>query len=179
MKRRRPGVNLLVFIQFTEWPGNTTIEQATDMRATASDSDDHNGSESDHYRPNLSDEGLVPARDAVIRNQYGEMVPTKAAVEVPLTIKIADEEIVTLMTLGTMPEKLVLGYLRNQRLVDATKTAVAHYYDVIARAAQRRHFRHQGIDIFCQNRGSGTFINHPLQIPIQPRRLIPEHLIRI
>ncbi|MFT5113546.1 MAG: FdhD protein [Parasphingorhabdus sp.] len=36
----------------------------------------------------------------------------------PLTIRIGEEEIVTLMTLGTRPELLVLGYLRNQRLID-------------------------------------------------------------
>lgn len=38
--------------------------------------------------------------------------------EVPLTIKIDDDEIVTLMTLGTHPEELALGYLRNQRLIE-------------------------------------------------------------
>ena len=39
--------------------------------------------------------------------------------EVPLTIKVDGDELVTLMTLGTHPEKLVLGYLRNQTLFES------------------------------------------------------------
>lgn len=38
--------------------------------------------------------------------------------ERPLTILIDGRELVTLMTLGASPELLVLGYLRNQRLID-------------------------------------------------------------
>ena len=38
--------------------------------------------------------------------------------ESPLTLKVNDREIVTLMTLGTHPEELALGYLRNQRLLE-------------------------------------------------------------
>ncbi len=38
--------------------------------------------------------------------------------EHPLTIYLNKQEIVTLMTLGVAPEALVLGYLRNQRLID-------------------------------------------------------------
>jgi FdhD protein len=38
--------------------------------------------------------------------------------ESPLTIKVDGREIVTLMTLGTHPEELALGYLRNQRLLE-------------------------------------------------------------
>ena len=68
--------------------------------------------------PEISNSGLNPARPAKVMNQLGEVSMTQAAVELPLTIKVADQEIVTLMTLGTVPEKLVLGYLRNQRLID-------------------------------------------------------------
>ena len=37
--------------------------------------------------------------------------------ELPLTIRVDGHEIVTLMTLGTQPELLALGYLLNQRLI--------------------------------------------------------------
>ena len=37
--------------------------------------------------------------------------------ERPLTVYVDKRELVTLMTLGGAPEALVLGYLRNQRLV--------------------------------------------------------------
>ena len=42
----------------------------------------------------------------------------RVAGEFPLTIKVDDREVVTLMTLGTFPELLALGYLRNQRLIE-------------------------------------------------------------
>ncbi|NIO40408.1 MAG: sulfurtransferase FdhD [Burkholderiales bacterium] len=50
-------------------------------------------------------------------NEHGETVSTAIAGEHPLTIYLDKREIVTLMTLGQAPEALVLGYLRNQRLV--------------------------------------------------------------
>jgi FdhD protein len=50
-------------------------------------------------------------------NEKGEMVPTPIAGEHPLTLYVDKREIVTLMTLGQAPEALVVGYLRNQRLV--------------------------------------------------------------
>ena len=68
--------------------------------------------------PRLSQAGLNPAREVTVWDQMGERKTTLAGVEVPLTIRIAGQEVVTLMTLGIRPEHLVLGYLRNQRLVD-------------------------------------------------------------
>lgn len=53
--------------------------------------------------------------DAV--NERGETVPTAIAGEHALTLYLDKRELVTLMTLGAHPEWLVLGYLRNQRLV--------------------------------------------------------------
>jgi len=50
-------------------------------------------------------------------NEHGEAQATAIAGEHPLTIYVDKREIVTLMTLGQAPEALVLGYLRNQRLV--------------------------------------------------------------
>jgi formate dehydrogenase assembly factor FdhD len=51
-------------------------------------------------------------------NEYGE---TEKRISIPaeraLTVYVDKRELVTLMTLGAHPEWLVLGYLRNQRLV--------------------------------------------------------------
>jgi FdhD protein len=55
--------------------------------------------------------------DAV--DERGERVPTSIAGEHPLTVYVDKREIVTLMTLGHAPEALVIGYLRNQRLVQS------------------------------------------------------------
>ncbi len=68
--------------------------------------------------PVLSDQGLGGIYQAPARNQYGEERKINIVGEVPLTIKVDGQELVTLMTLGTHPEKLALGYLRNQTLFE-------------------------------------------------------------
>ena len=50
-------------------------------------------------------------------NEFGERGTTSIPAERPLTVYVDRRELVTLMTLGARPEWLVLGYLRNQRLV--------------------------------------------------------------
>ncbi|MEM7404208.1 MAG: formate dehydrogenase accessory sulfurtransferase FdhD [Pseudomonadota bacterium] len=69
-------------------------------------------------RPTLSEEGLAPTHEVEAVDEYGEINHVQVAGESPLTIKVDDREIVTLMTLGTRPEALTLGYLRNQRLIE-------------------------------------------------------------
>ncbi len=69
------------------------------------------------YVPLLSDAGLKPSYPVVAVDEYGESREGQIAGEQPLTIYIDKREVVTLMTLGTHPELLVLGYLRGQRLV--------------------------------------------------------------
>jgi FdhD protein len=50
-------------------------------------------------------------------NEYGEPLKVSIPAERALTVYVDKRELVTLMTLGAHPELLVLGYLRNQRLV--------------------------------------------------------------
>ena len=50
-------------------------------------------------------------------NEFGEIVSVSIPAERALTVYVDKRELVTLMTLGAHPELLVLGYLRNQRLV--------------------------------------------------------------
>src|SRR5258705_9379204 len=57
------------------------------------------------------------------------MVPTAIAGEHPLTLYLDKREIVTLMTLGHAPEALVIGYLRNQRLVGSIDEIVSVQVD--------------------------------------------------
>lgn len=70
------------------------------------------------YRPQMSQQGLAPTHGVNAINQFGEQREVHVAGESPLTLKVNDREIVTLMTLGTHPEELALGYLRNQRLLE-------------------------------------------------------------
>jgi FdhD protein len=50
-------------------------------------------------------------------NEEGVSVSVSIPAERALTVYVDKRELVTLMTLGAQPELLVLGYLRNQRLV--------------------------------------------------------------
>ncbi|MEO5659643.1 MAG: formate dehydrogenase accessory sulfurtransferase FdhD [Polaromonas sp.] len=50
-------------------------------------------------------------------NEYGVLQKVSIPAERALTVYVDKRELVTLMTLGATPELLVLGYLRNQRLV--------------------------------------------------------------
>jgi FdhD protein len=68
--------------------------------------------------PVLSNEGLSPTHTVEATDEYGAVREVQVAGESPLTVKVDDREVVTLMTLGTRPESLAIGYLRNQRLVE-------------------------------------------------------------
>lgn len=67
--------------------------------------------------PSLSDAGLSPTYSVMAKDEFGQQQEKHIAGERPLTIYVNKKEIVTLMTLGTQPEALVLGYLRNQGFV--------------------------------------------------------------
>ena len=54
-----------------------------------------------------------------IVNEYGEQLRMSIPAERALTVYVDKRELVTLMTLGAHPELLVLGYLRNQRLISS------------------------------------------------------------
>ena len=69
-------------------------------------------------RPRLSDAGLESIHRVAALDQFGTSRDINIVGEVPLTIKVDGQELVTLMTLGARPEMLVLGYLRNQTLFD-------------------------------------------------------------
>lgn len=74
------------------------------------------------YRPQMSNEGLDPAHGVSAVNEYGEHKDVYVPGEIPLTIRVDGMEVVTLMTLGTQPEALTLGYIRNQKLIEELST---------------------------------------------------------
>ncbi|WP_428633955.1 formate dehydrogenase accessory sulfurtransferase FdhD [Sedimenticola sp.] len=65
----------------------------------------------------LSDAGLDSTLAVTALDEYGEPREGHVAAERALTLYLNKRELVTLMTLGSQPEMLVLGWLRNQRLV--------------------------------------------------------------
>jgi FdhD protein len=67
---------------------------------------------------------LTSAAQAI--NEFGKLIDIAIPAERALTIYVDKRELVTLMTLGAQPELLVLGYLKNQRLI-----ATAHEVESI------------------------------------------------
>ena len=67
--------------------------------------------------PELTNAGLNATASVVAHNEYNQPLDGAIAIERALTIYLDKREIVTLMTLGNHPELLILGWLRNQRLV--------------------------------------------------------------
>jgi FdhD protein len=68
--------------------------------------------------PHVSAAAVAPLREIAAVDEGGTVRTLPLPIERTLTIVIDGREIVTLMTLGAAPEWLVLGYLRNQRLID-------------------------------------------------------------
>jgi FdhD protein len=91
--------------------------------------------------PELTRTERPPTETVSALSEAGERVSTRIAGEYPLTIYLDKRELVTLMTLGAHPELLVLGFLRNQRLVgDIADIAAVHVdWEVAAAAVTTRH----------------------------------------
>jgi len=75
-----------------------------------------------------------------VRDEHGEPRRIEIPAERALTVFVDKRELVTLMTLGAAPEWLVLGYLRNQRLVGHVNDveSITVDWDVHAAAVQTR-----------------------------------------
>jgi len=94
--------------------------------------------------PELTDAGLKATANVVAHNEFGEPIEGAIAVERALTIYLDKREIVTLMTLGNHPELLILGWLRNQRMITDIEAIKAIQVDWETEAVAI--VTHQGID---------------------------------
>ncbi|TFH92319.1 formate dehydrogenase accessory sulfurtransferase FdhD [Vibrio ouci] len=70
-------------------------------------------------KPNIikTSENPLQTLEVVVFDEYGEKLTKQIACERPLTVMLNWKEVVTLMTLGSRPESLVLGYLKNQSFI--------------------------------------------------------------
>jgi len=80
-------------------------------------------------RPLMSKAALEADCAVMPRDEFGQPRESRIAAERALTLYIDKREIVTLMTLGTRPELLVLGWLRNQRLLTSLQQIKAIQVD--------------------------------------------------
>lgn len=81
------------------------------------------------YRPEFSSTPVALTYDVNAIDETAQTTPLAIPAERPLTVYVDQRELVTLMTLGAAPEALTLGYLRNQRLVQAITDIVAVHVD--------------------------------------------------
>ena len=79
-------------------------------------------------------------RQVDVLDEYGQRRVISIPAERALTVFVDKRELVTLMTLGAAPELLVLGYLRNQRLVESLDDidSITVDWDVNAAAVKTR-----------------------------------------
>ena len=93
------------------------------------------------YRPLLTQASRPSTSPATAIDETGTEVEVEIAGEHPLTLYVDKREIVTLMTLGAAPEALIIGYLRNQRLVSSLEeiAAVQVDWETDAVAVTTRH----------------------------------------
>ena len=78
----------------------------------------HTQTEQSLYRPQMTDAGLDASAPVSAVDEFCKLRTSYIAAERPLTLYLDKREIVTLMTLGTQPELLILGWLRNQNMVN-------------------------------------------------------------
>jgi FdhD protein len=90
--------------------------------------------------PRLTQARAPLTREIATIDEHGERSVTSIPAERPLTVYVDNRELVTLMTLGAHPEWLVLGYLRNQRLVKSVEEidSVTVDWEVNAAAVKTR-----------------------------------------
>ncbi len=91
--------------------------------------------------PRLTTASAALLREINVRDEFGQQRRVHIPAERALTVFVDKRELVTLMTLGAAPELLVLGWLLNQRLVDAPADveSVSVDWEVGAAAVKTRH----------------------------------------
>jgi len=93
-----------------------------------------------HQLPTLTRATAPLTCEVEVLNEHGERLSMSIPAERPLTVYVDKRELVTLMTLGAHPELLVLGYLRNQRLISHASQveSITVDWDVGAAAVKTR-----------------------------------------
>ena len=96
-----------------------------------------------YISPNLENDNLTESIDCL--NESGENIKLPVVKEIPLTIYLNKQEIVTAMTLGDMPDLLAVGYLLNQNMLKRDDVISGIDYDedlqvVIVRTERKTNY---------------------------------------
>ncbi len=96
-----------------------------------------------YISPNLENDNLTESIECL--NESGENIRLPVVKEIPLTIYLNKQEIVTVMTLGDMPDLLAVGYLLNQNMLKRDDVISGIDYDedlqvVIVRTERKTNY---------------------------------------
>ena len=96
-----------------------------------------------YISPNLENDNLTESIECL--NETGENIKLPVVKEIPLTIYLNKQEIVTAMTLGDMPDLLAVGYLLNQNMLKRDDVISGIDYDedlqvVIVRTERKTNY---------------------------------------
>jgi FdhD protein len=96
-----------------------------------------------YISPNLANDKLTESIECL--NESGENIKLPVVKEIPLTIYLNKQEIVTAMTLGDMPDLLAVGYLLNQNMIKKDDIISGIDYDkdlqvVIVRSERKTNY---------------------------------------
>ncbi len=96
-----------------------------------------------HISPDLKNNKLTKEIDGI--NEAGATIKLPVVNEIPLTIYLNKQEIVTAMTLGDMPDLLAVGYLLNQNMLKENDVISEVNYDeelqvVIVRTKRKTNY---------------------------------------
>ena len=96
-----------------------------------------------YISPNLENDNLTESIECL--NESGENIRLPVVKEIPLTIYLNKQEIVTAMTLGDMPDLLAVGYLLNQNMLKRDDVISGIDYDeelqvVIVRTERKTNY---------------------------------------
>lgn len=94
--------------------------------------------------PKLSQSTIALVKEVSVIDEQGRVSNIFIPAERDLTVYVDKRELVTLMTMGSNPELLVLGYLRNQRLISEITEIASIQVDWEVGAAAV--MTHSGID---------------------------------
>lgn len=137
-----------------------------------------------HYRPQMTRAGRPATHEVTAVNEHGDAYQLYIPGEEPLTVHLEDREIVTLMTIGSEPETLALGYLFNQRLIDDIESIKSIHVDWEKSVVQVETFENKVVKdwrermfkrIVTSGCGQGTIFASTLEeldgLEVQPQRL--------
>ena len=100
-------------------------------------------------KPDLTKSKRPTPKNIEVVDEYNSKREFPVTGELPLTVYVNKQEVVTLMTLGHYPEALVIGYLRNQGFISSLNDLKSVHVDWETNSAAAKTINEKiSLDIF-------------------------------